>query len=165
MLTGFRGHARAVNLVAMRVDDKPVLTRHLGLTRLDDGVLELEDGTANRANQVIVVIVGGHGLVPRLTVRKVPLVCDARLGEQLQRPVHRSRADAGHALDHQLEQVVHGNVASGGIKLVENHVPLPSVLQPARVHEHGQTFTRKVSRIHAAKRSTAPLPGDVSTTQ
>src|SRR5690606_14229166 len=76
--------------------------RHPLLERFDLLVLELDDGPALGANEVVVVIVGGD-FVARLPVAtEVAGLGQAALGEQAERAVHRRLRDPRVLLAHQL---------------------------------------------------------------
>src|SRR5262249_34376583 len=92
--------AEAVQLHLVRGDLESVLARHLVLERLDAVVLELDDGAAAGADEVVVVVPPDRRLVAGLPVAEVPRVGEPALVQKLHRPGHRGKRDPMILLAH-----------------------------------------------------------------
>src|SRR5262249_51301176 len=126
--------AEAVQLHLVRGDLEPVLARHLVLQRLDAVVLELDDGAAPGADQVVVVVPADRRLVARLPVAEVARVGEPALVEQLHRPVHRGHRDPGILLAHLRPELLHRLVAAEREEGVDDQAPLSRALQAVLGH-------------------------------
>src|SRR5262249_41724316 len=81
------GLAESVELHLVGGDLEAVLPRDLVLERLDPVVLELDDGAAAGADEVVVVVPAQRRLVAGLPIAEVPRVGQTALVQQLHRPV------------------------------------------------------------------------------
>jgi len=86
--------ARPVQLQLVSLDDEAVRGGDFVLELLDGLVLELGDGAAAGADQMIMVLPFVYVLIPGLAVAELDLPCNPRFGKQLQGPVDRGVADA-----------------------------------------------------------------------
>src|SRR5205807_9447692 len=109
-LPGLANLAQAVQLELVTGHEEPVLAGDEVLQFLDALVLELDDGVAARADEVIVVVTADGRLVARLAVLEVPRAREPRVGEDLHGAVDGGRADVLVPLLHLAEQLVDAEV-------------------------------------------------------
>ena len=107
---------------------KPMLGGDLVLDALDLRAGELEDLAARLADEMVVVLPLVFALEARLALQDELLGQPRRL-QELERAVDGGAADVGAALLHELEEVVHGEVALGAQEGVEDHFALLAALQ------------------------------------
>ena len=112
----------------MAVDDEADVGRDLVLDALDLRAGELEDLAARLADEVVVVLPLVLALEPRLALEH-ELLGQARRLQELERPVDGRPPDVGAALLHELEEVVHGEVALGAQEGVQDHFALLAALE------------------------------------
>jgi hypothetical protein len=134
--------AQAVQLKLVVLHLEAVLPCYIFLQRLDALVLELDDGAAMSADEVIVVRVGARVFVPGEPVLEPPFLGKPRLGQELERPVHRGKADAGVQLLDAGIQLLGAQVPAGLDKDVEDLVPLAGRLEPPIDEVFTQMFCR-----------------------
>src|SRR5664280_3291389 len=85
--------ADSIQLKLVSLDQEAVTAGHIGLELFNGLVLELDNGPAAGADQVVVVLPLGNVLVARLAVAELDFAGNPRFGEELQGAVDRRIAD------------------------------------------------------------------------
>ncbi len=129
--------------------------RDLVLALLNDGVFELHNHAAHRADEVVVVALGVHGLEAGLPVLKAAFNRDSGVYEQLHRAVYRRVTDARRNFSAVLEELVDRHMALGREEGLEHHHPLPGVFEPFAV-DVGVEQVLGGARIHLCYVASSP---------
>ena len=79
----------------MADNGEAMLPGHLFLKLFDSRILELKNGSALLADEVIMVLLAGGRLVTGLTISEMPFLSDTALGKELERAVNGGIADVG----------------------------------------------------------------------
>ena len=82
--------AKAVEFEAVGLDRKAVPSGDFLLQLFNFTVLKLDDFSATRANEMIVMSLVSHVIILRLRT-EMPRLCDAGVAEQVQRPIDRGQ--------------------------------------------------------------------------
>ena len=130
---------QAVNLHLVTSDEKAVPRRDLFLQSFDGLVLELDDGAAGGADQVVVVFAGQYVFVSGLTVMKQDLPGQSRLGKKLQSAIDRGVTYAGMAGLYLQVQLFNAYVLMGREEDVEDDITLAGGAQSLG---HGELVKR-----------------------
>src|SRR4030095_8599960 len=110
------------------LDGEADLGRDLVLDALDLRARELEDLAARLADEMVVVLALVLALEPRLPLEH-ELLGQARRLQQLERAIDGGAPDIAAPFLHELEEVVHGEVALGAQEGIQDHLALLAALE------------------------------------
>jgi hypothetical protein len=113
----------------MALDAEAVLVGNRLLQRLDLRVFELDDRTAVSADQMVVMLFTGAGLVAGLAIAEVTGLGDAALGEQLEGAMDRGVTNPRVLSAQAQVELFSREVRPRPQELVENDFSLPSGLE------------------------------------
>ncbi len=118
------------NLVAVVHRGEAVAPGDLVLEALDTRLAELDDRAAGNAVQVVVVGTTDRALVDLVARPEVVLVEEPGGAEDGERPVDGRAPHGGAVLAEELDEVVRGEVPSGGEELFGHEAAGPGELEP-----------------------------------
>lgn len=107
---GFAGLAQPVQLELVERDLEIMVTGDLLLELLDLEILEFDDPTALRANQMVMVGFPRDVVVDRFALPEVPFLGEFPLTQQLEGSIHGNNPDRRVLLRNLLVELVHRNV-------------------------------------------------------
>jgi hypothetical protein len=131
---------QTVQFQLMILHDEIIFFCNILLERFNAFILELDNGTALRADEMIVVVIPALILKARKTIVKSALFSETCRSQELQRPVHRCVPDSGMLFLHPSMQFFDAHVPSGFHKYRQDDIALTRGSEPLVGEKICQSF-------------------------
>jgi len=113
----------------MVTKEKTVLAGDLLLQAFDAGIFKLDDRPAEGADEMVMMVLFTAALITGLAVAKVPLSCQAALGEELEGAMNGGVADPRILVANGPIELFRREVRPRRQEFIKDHFPLPGRLE------------------------------------